>query len=177
MEDKGEMFDTPGTRWLEERNVPFKRFHSVPDLIGRETYIECTSRQLGIPTSLLLKTIVIENSANKTQHPVVLVMRGDLAIDMTAFAKVTGFKKARLCRAERAHSYTGYEFGGTSPFGLVRESDLKIYLDQSIIDAANHGDVWINGGGLGKVVAINIDVLLDVLKPTVVSASKEMEKK
>lgn len=171
------MFNTPGTKWLEERNVPFKRFHNVPDLIGRETYIECTSRQLGIPTSLLLKTIVIENPTKKEQHPVVLVMRGDLAIDMPAFAKEVGFERARLCKADRAHGYTGYEFGGTSPFGLVRESDLKVYLDQSIIDAANHSDVWINGGGIGNTVAINIDDLLGVLKPTVVSVSKEMEKK
>ena len=172
-----ETFNTPGTRWLEERNVPFKRFHNVPDLIGRETYIECTSRQLGIPTSLLLKTIIVENPAKKEQHPVVLIMRGDLAIDMPAFAKEAGFDKARLCKADRAHSYTGYEFGGTSPFGLLREGDLKVYLDKSIVDAANHGDVWISGGGIGNTVALNIDDLLGVLKPTVVSVSKEMEKK
>ena len=171
------MFNTAGTKWLEDRGVAFKRFKNVPDLIGRETYIECTSRQLGIPTSLLLKTIVIEDPLNKLQHPVVLVMRGDLAIDMPSFAKAVGFEKARLCKAERAHSYTGYEFGGTSPFGLARESDLKVYLDQSIVDAAKHGDVWINAGGIGNIVAINIDDLIAVLKPTVVSVSKEMDKR
>lgn len=170
-------YNTPATKWLEERGVAFKEFNEMPEVVGDETLSECTCRQMGIPESLLLKTIVIENPHNRDLHPVVLVMRGDKAIDTTAFGKVVGFKKARLCQAERAHSYTGYEFGGTSPFGLARESDLKIYMDQSVLDAAGHGDIWINGGGIGKVVSMNVDDLVAVLKPTIVSVSKDMKKK
>ena len=170
------VFESPATKWLEERNVPFKRVYVKPGtVVDHETLAEYFSKEIGIPTSMLMKTIILDNPRDKTQHPVALIMPGDAMIDIDAFAQALGVRKMRLCRKERAHAYTGYEFGGTSPFGLAREADVKVYMEKSAVEMANHGPIWINGGGVGDIVEMNVDDLLKALNPTLVSVTSKQQ--
>lgn len=58
------------------------------------------------------------------------------APDAAAAAPAAGGKKSKdrltLCPAERAEQYSGYLFGGTSPFGL-RDPSLRVFIESSLL--------------------------------------------
>jgi prolyl-tRNA editing enzyme YbaK/EbsC (Cys-tRNA(Pro) deacylase) len=58
--------------------------------------------------------------------------------------------------AQRA---TGYQFGGTSPFGT--RQPLPTYVERTILDLSR---VYINGGSRGLLVSVDPEVLVRVLQ-------------
>ena len=62
---------------------------------------------------------------------------------------------------ELAHKWTGYEFGGTSPFGI--KAKLPIYAERSIFEMDS---LFINGGRRGLSLKITPEALLQIgVKP------------
>ena len=65
-----------------------------------------------------------------------------------------------------AQRHSGYQVGGTSPFGLRKP--LPVYVESSVLDCAL---VYINGGRRGYLVSIDPAVLTDTLRATRVSCA------
>jgi Cys-tRNA(Pro) deacylase len=59
-------------------------------------------------------------------------------------------KQVTPCDASTAQRYTGYQFGGTSPFGT--RHPLPVYVEKTILDLQK---IYINGGKRGFIIEIN----------------------
>ena len=68
--------------------------------------------------------------------------------------------------AATAQRATGYQFGGTSPFGT--RQPLPTYVERSILDLPR---IYINGGARGLLVSVSPDVLTEVLQARPVDAA------
>ena len=68
----------------------------------------------------------------------------------------------------RARRWTGYEFGGTSPFG-TREI-LPIFCHDEI---TGMGRIYINAGSRGFLVGMEASELIRVLQPQVADLATE----
>jgi len=122
-------------------------------------------------SQLLIKPSPIPTSVPDA-HPVALVLPGSYNVHKKQFSTILGIPKShglRLCNADRAHEYTGYVFGGTSPFGLRRHDVIRVFIDSVVRDMAYKNDstnpnIWINGGGLGLVVRMNVEDLFHIIE-------------
>jgi Cys-tRNA(Pro) deacylase len=163
--------ETAATRWLSERGVVFKRHVLEHVMVGKETLSQSFARQLGADEYRVLKTMVLEDQDGpQAAPPFVLVMHGNVKIDVRKVATAVGVRRVRLCPAERASAYTGYRFGGTSPFGLARASELRVYAERTIADTIPAQEtIWINGGSGVLVVSMTREALLSVLQPTLIN--------
>jgi Cys-tRNA(Pro) deacylase len=70
------------------------------------------------------------------------------------------------CAPEVADRHSGYQVGGTSPFGLKRA--MPVYLEKSI---ASLPRIYINGGARGFLVGVDPADLLRVLNPALVEVA------
>ena len=94
-------------------------------------------------------------------------MHGDLEVSTKALARTIGAKSITPCEPAMARRHTGYEVGGTSPFGLLK--DLPVYVEASIMDLPK---IFINGGKKGLLVKISPEVIQDVFDPVLVNVGR-----
>ena len=69
-----------------------------------------------------------------------ILMHGDREVSAKQLARVIGVKATAPCKPEVADRHSGYQVGGTSPFGLKRA--MPSYMERSIGELAT---IWING--------------------------------
>ena len=72
------------------------------------------------------------------------------------------------CEPANAQKHTGYQVGGTSPFGTRKP--LPVYAEKTIFELPM---IYINGGKRGFLVSIDPNELRHVLKVTEVSVSND----
>jgi Cys-tRNA(Pro) deacylase len=72
------------------------------------------------------------------------------------------------CAPEVADKHSGYQVGGTSPFGLRRA--MPIYMERSIAELPR---IYINGGARGLLVALDPREAVRVLAPALVDVAIE----
>ena len=65
-------------------------------------------------------------------------------------ARVVGAKSVGPCAPDVADRHSGYQVGGTSPFGL--RHPMPIYAERTILDLPV---IYINGGARGFLIAID----------------------
>lgn len=118
---------------------------------------------LKVDEHLTVKTIVMETDAKK---PFIVLMHGDREISTKQMARVLGVKSVTPCTPETAMRHTGYQVGGTSPFGTRKP--LPVYAEESLF---NLPKLYINGGRRGLLVKILPEVLDRVIHPVRVSAA------
>ena len=106
-----------------------------------------SSRELGVPEHEVVKTLVMEDEAKR---PLVILMHGDREVSTKQLARQIGKKTVRPCTPDVAERHTGYQVGGTSPFGLRKP--LPIYMEKSIT-TLDH--VYMNGGRRGLLVRVD----------------------
>jgi Cys-tRNA(Pro) deacylase len=153
--------DTPATRFLHKHRIAFAPFHySYVDHGGTRVAADA----LNLPEHAIIKTLVMETEAAK---PLIILMQGDRDVSVKKLASAIGAKTVHPCKPETAQKHTGYQVGGTSPFGLRKP--LPIYLERSILDLPL---VYINGGKRGFLVAIHAHDLMASLQPTTVEVAK-----
>jgi Cys-tRNA(Pro) deacylase len=75
-------------------------------------------------------------------------------------------KSIQPCAPAVADRHSGYQVGGTSPFGTRRA--MPVYMERSIADLPR---IYINGGRRGYLVGVNPADLIRVLKPELVDAA------
>ena len=143
---------TAAVRFLRENNVGF-----TPHLYD---YVEKggtgeSARQLGVDEHAVVKTLIFETNEKK---PLIVLMHGDRQVSTKNLARQIGIKSVEAASADRASKFTGYIFGGTSPFGL--KTNMPVYVEKTIFDLDK---IYINGGKRGFLVEIEPGVLKDAL--------------
>lgn len=153
---------TAAMRLLKEQQVDFGE-HPYKYVDRGGTAV--SARELGIDEHITVKTLVMEDEAQK---PLIILMHGDREVSTKELARQIGVKKVSPCTPDDAHRHTGYLVGGTSPFGTRKK--LPVYVEETILDLPR---IYINGGRRGFLVSFDPKELFRVLKPRIVHVAIE----
>jgi Cys-tRNA(Pro) deacylase len=85
--------------------------------------------KLGVEEHYVIKTLVMEDETNQ---PIIILMHGDKEVSTKTLARSLGVKSIVPCKPAIAQKHTGYQVGGTSPFGTKKV--IPIYMEKSITD-------------------------------------------
>ena len=148
---------TPAIRQLREHHIAYE-----PHIFTYEEHggTAQTAAELGIPEHQVIKTIVLVDDSH---HGLIVLMHGDREISTRNLARQLGKKHIEPAEANQAHKWTGYLFGGTSPFGC--KTVLPVYVEESIYALDS---LCINGGKRGFQVIITPQDLA-ILNPQTVN--------
>ena len=122
-----------------------------------------SAEHLGVPDHEVVKTLIFEDDAKK---PLCILMHGDREVSAKNLARHIGTKSVAPCAPEVADRHSGYQVGGTSPFGLKRA--MPVYCEKTVAELPR---IYINGGARGFLVGIAPSELVRVLKPVLVSVA------
>jgi Cys-tRNA(Pro) deacylase len=153
---------TPATAYLKAHAIAFTE-HTYEYVEHGGTAVSAES--LGVPEQEVVKTLVMQDEQAK---PLIVLMHGDRKVSTRNLARQAGRKSVEPCRADVAQRHTGYQVGGTSPFGTRKP--LPIYMERSI---AALPAIYINGGRRGLLVKVKTQELVSVLKPELVDVALE----
>lgn len=145
---------------LRQHNVPFTEH---PYTYEERGGTRVSSRELGVDEHIVIKTLVMQD---ETKAPLVVLMHGDREVSTKNLARQTGAKTITPCDPATAERHTGYQVGGTSPFGTRKT--LPVYVERTILDLPR---IYINGGRRGFLVAMAPSDLVRVLEPSPVDAA------
>jgi Cys-tRNA(Pro) deacylase len=152
---------TPATQMLDANGVQYSE-HEYQYVEHGGTAV--SSESLGVSEHEVVKTLVMQDEDAK---PLIVLMHGDRQVATKELARQVGRKRIEPCKPDVAQRHTGYQVGGTSPFGLRKE--LPVFVERSILELAQ---IYINGGRRGVLVRIASADLERVLKPTPVDAAR-----
>ena len=149
-------------RALRAANVDFE-----PHLYTWEAHggTAASAAALGVDEHAVVKTLIFEDDAAK---PLCVLMHGDREVSAKNLARAIGVKAVGPCKPEVADRHSGYQVGGTSPFGLKRA--MPIYMETTI---AALPAIYINGGARGFLVKLDPREVMRVLHPVLVEVAIE----
>ena len=153
--------ETPATQFLRKHGIAHSNHLYAYEEHGGT---KVSARELNVPEHSVIKTLVMED---EEKHPLIVLMHGDRQVSTKDLARQLGVKKIVPCTPETAHRHTGYQVGGTSPFGVKKP--LPICMEKSILDLSL---VYINGGRRGYLVGVHPHDILAVLTPRIVEVGK-----
>lgn len=150
---------TPATDFLRRHNITFSEhvYEYVEHGGARES-----ARQLGQDPHIVVKTLILED---ENARPLVVLMHGDREVSTKNLARQTGNKRIAPCRPDVAQRHSGYQVGGTSPFGTRRA--MPVYVEQSVLALPR---ILINGGRRGYLIGIDPAILVTLLQAKEVNA-------
>lgn len=122
-----------------------------------------SAEALGVDEHAVIKTLIFEDDK---KQPLCILMHGDREVSTKNLARAIGVKTVAPCTPEVADRHSGYQVGGTSPFGLRRQ--MPIYMQASIVELPR---IFINGGARGFLVEIDPREAVRLLAPTLVDAA------
>lgn len=151
---------TMAIRALRAANVAF-----VPHLYDWEPHggTRASSEALGVDEHAVVKTLIFEDEA---RQPLCILMHGDREVSAKNLARAIGKKAVAPCAPAVADRHSGYQVGGTSPFGLRRA--MPIYMQRTVLDLPT---IYINGGARGFLVAIDPREAQRILQPVLVEVA------
>jgi len=153
---------TPATRFLDEHGVRYsEHFYEYVERGGAERGAE----ELGVPAAEVVKTLVMQD---EEARPLIVLMHGDRKVSTKNLARQAGRKLVEPCRPEAAQRHSGYQVGGTSPFGTRKP--LPVFMERSISALPA---IYVNGGRRGFLLRIRTTELLRVLRPQLVDVALE----
>ena len=154
---------TLAVRALQSAGIPFS-----PHLYPYEERggTAASSVALGVPEHQVIKTLIMENELHQ---PMVVLMHGDYEVSTKSLARFLGCKTVQPCRPEVANKHSGYQVGGTSPFGLRKP--MPIYAERSIFDLET---VYLNGGKRGFLVGLQSRDAQNLLSPVLIEAKQSI---
>ncbi|HXZ94218.1 MAG TPA: Cys-tRNA(Pro) deacylase [Burkholderiales bacterium] len=154
--------ETPATQVLRKLGIGYsEHYYEYVERGGAERGAD----ELGVPPEQVVKTLVMED---EHARPLVVLMHGDRKVSTKNLARQAGRKRIEPCRPEVAQRHSGYQVGGTSPFGLRKP--MPIYMERSIRDLPR---VYINGGRRGFLVGLAPADIERALAPQLVDAALE----
>ncbi|MDP3823811.1 MAG: Cys-tRNA(Pro) deacylase [Burkholderiales bacterium] len=160
MKKKAHVSETPATQFLRENGVAFTEH--VYEYVEHGGTSE-SSRQLGVPEAEVIKTLVMQD---ERAQPLIVLMHGDKQVSTKNLARQIGAKSVEPCRPEVAQRHSGYQVGGTSPFGLRKA--MPVYVEETALVLPR---ICINGGRRGYLVGIEPAVLTRLLSAKPVSCA------
>ena len=146
------MSATPAIRALRAAGVVFE---THPYRYVERGGTRVSARALGVDEHTVVKTLVLQDDAGRL---LLVLMHGDREVSLKGLARTLDVRRVEPAPAPVAQRATGYQFGGTSPFGT--RQPLPTYVERSVLELPR---IFINGGARGLLVSLAPDVLTDVL--------------
>ena len=157
----GKAPSTAATRLLREKGVAYtEHLYRYEEKGGTAV----SSRELGVDEHAVVKTLVMEDDQGEPARRAHARRPGGL--DEGAGPPALAPKSIQICKPEVANRHSGYQVGGTSPFGTRKP--MPVCVERSILDLPR---IYVNGGSRGFLVGIDPKELVRVLEPTVVDAA------
>ena len=153
------MAETPATAFLKAHKVDYTE-HEYDYVEHGGTGVSASS--LGVDEHHVVKTLVMQDEDAK---PLIVLMHGDRKVSTKNLARQAGRKRIEPCKPDVAQRHSGYQVGGTSPFGTRKK--MPIYAERSIMELPK---IYINGGRRGFLVGIDPKAL-EKLSPLLVDAA------
>ncbi|OHX12651.1 aminoacyl-tRNA deacylase [Chromobacterium sphagni] len=151
---------TQAIRVLREQQVSYSEHLYKYEEKGGTTV---SARELGVAEHAVVKTLIMED---ENKRPLIVLMHGDREVGTGMLAKQIGAKKVHPCDPKTADRHSGYQVGGTSPFGTRHQ--MPVYMEASI---AELDTIYINGGKRGFLIGVSPREVMRVLRPTLVNAA------
>ncbi|MCG8428114.1 MAG: aminoacyl-tRNA deacylase [Chromatiales bacterium] len=120
------------------------------------------AKELDVDEHLVIKTLIMEDEKG---NPLIVLMHGNCEVSTKALARQIGVKTVSPCAPNVADKHSGYQVGGTSPFGTKRK--MPIYCEASILELET---LYINGGKRGYIISMPARELARVLNPVTIQA-------
>lgn len=148
---------TAAVRFLRSENVPF-----IPHLYAYQEKGGTTvsSRELGVDEHAVVKTLIMED---ERRNPLIVLMHGDRQVSTKELARILGVKTVTPSPPAVADRHSGYQVGGTSPFGT--RHPMPVYMEETILELPR---IFINGGKRGFLVEIDPREAVRALNPVLV---------
>jgi Cys-tRNA(Pro) deacylase len=154
--------ETPATAFLKKHGVTFSEH---PYEYEERGGTRVSSVKLGVSEHAVVKTLVMEDEDKK---PLIILMHGDREVSTKNLARQIGKKRVESCKPDVAERHSGYQVGGTSPFGLRKP--MPIYVERTVLGLPK---IYINGGRRGFLVGIDPRELVRVVKAVEVEVGLE----
>jgi Cys-tRNA(Pro) deacylase len=110
-----------------------------------------------------VKTLVMQD---ERAQPLIVLMHGDKQVSTKNLARALRLKAVQACTPEAAQRHSGYQVGGTSPFGLKKP--MPVFVEETVLALPA---ICINGGRRGFLVGIAPEVLTRLLDAKPVSCA------
>jgi Cys-tRNA(Pro) deacylase len=154
--------ETPATAFLKKVGVAFTE-HPYDYVAHGGT--KTSADALGVAEHAVVKTLVMEDENKK---PLIVLMHGDREVSTKNLARQIGKKRVEPCKPDVAERHSGYQVGGTSPFGLRKP--MPIFVEASVLALDR---IFINGGRRGYLVGIDPNELTRVVAAQPVNVALE----
>lgn len=154
--------ETPATKALKQHGVAYtEHIYEYVEHGGTKV----SSLALALTEHEVVKTLLMHD---EKKSPFVVLMHGDCKVSTKNLARQIGAKSVEPCPPEVAERHSGYQVGGTSPFGLRKR--MPVYVERSVLALER---IYVNGGRRGYLVGIAPSELVRVLAPTPVEVALE----
>ena len=153
---------TPAVLALRKHGVAFKEHVYRYEEHGGTAV---AAAALGVPEHAVVKTLVMED---EERQPLIVLMHGDREVSTRQLARQAGRRSITPCKPDVASRHTGYQVGGTSPFGTRKR--LPVFVERTILDLPL---IYVNGGSRGFLVEITPADLSRILQPVLVDVALE----
>ena len=120
--------------------------------------------EYGVDEHAVIKTLIMEDDQ---RQPLIVLMHGDRQVSLRELARQIGARQVQPCTPEVADRHSGYQVGGTSPFGTRRP--MPVYCESSIAELPR---IYVNGGKRGYILSLATADLLRVLQPALVQVAQ-----
>jgi len=150
--NKAHVSETPATAVLRAAKVAFTE-HPYEYL--EHGGAQHSAAVLGFDPFTVVKTLVMHDQDAK---PLIVLMHGNRTVSTKNLARQIGAKSVEPCKPEVAQRHSGYQVGGTSPFGTRRA--MPVYIESTILDLPR---ICINGGRRGYLVGIDPQLCVQLL--------------
>ena len=145
--------ETPATQMLRDQGVEFTE-HVYAYVEHGGTAV--SAQALGVDEHSVVKTLVMEDERGA---PLIVLMHGDRTVSTKNLARQIGRKSIEACTPEVAQRHSGYQVGGTSPFGTRKA--MPVFVEASVLELPR---IYINAGRRGCLMSIDPRVLVEVLR-------------
>jgi Cys-tRNA(Pro) deacylase len=153
--------ETPATAFLKSHSVAFTEH---PYDYEEKGGTAVSSAKLGVPEHIVIKTLVMQD---ENKDPLIILMHGDKEVSTKNLARQLNKKRIEPCPPDVAQRHSGYQVGGTSPFGLRKA--MPVYVERTVLALER---IFINGGRRGFLVSIDPKELTRVVAAQPVDAAR-----
>ena len=160
MSKSSHVSETPATAFLKKQGVAFSEH---PYDYEERGGTRVSAEKLGVPEHAVVKTLVMEDDEKK---PLIVLMHGDCEVSTKNLARQIGKKRVEPCAPEVAQRHSGYQVGGTSPFGLKKP--MPVFVERTILALDR---IYINGGRRGFLVSLEPTEIVRVANATAVEVA------
>lgn len=136
------------------RFLKSKKLEYIPHIYEYEAKggTKQTAKELNIDEYNVIKTLVFQSEKGE----LIVLMHGTLEVSTKELSRFLNTKSISQCNENVATKATGYNFGGTSPFGTRKI--LPIYVEETILSLDK---IYINGGKQGFILEMSSKNLLE----------------